>query len=81
MQPQNERDGILEGYSNSLHTPVHHTKSSKEVPILGGGGGNSVMIIFEVSRSSMRSPNAGGGPYSVCVIFKGAIRPLHDKQD
>ena len=33
----NERDGILGGYSESLHTPVHETKSSMRSSNSGEG--------------------------------------------
>ena len=53
-------DGILRGYSSSIHTPVHHTKSSMRNSISVGEGWYSVLVIFKVSKSSMRSSNSRG---------------------
>ena len=46
-------------YSGSLHTPVHHTKSSIRKSVWGGG--HSWLVRSEVSKSSMGSSNPGEG--------------------
>ena len=66
---RNERDGILEGYSGSLHTPVHYTKSS----ILEGYSCLHTPVHY-TQKSSMRRANSSADRMTTGKVSKSYTR-------
>ena len=64
--PNYNNDGILEGYSGSLHTPAHNTKSSMRSSSFGWVWGAGILgeLGSKVPKSSMGTSSIWGGGYS-----------------
>ena len=60
------------GISGSLHTPVHHTKSSMRIS--SWGRGYSGLVISEVTKSPWKVPFAGGG-FILCWSYLKFLSP------